>query len=89
MEGNELTRHVSVLESIRMKRRLTPEEKKKLADEKDPYVSGGESRHAFRKNWAKKKAMLSQNHRHHATEKLSMLEKLGDIDSIEDSQMES
>jgi hypothetical protein len=71
-----------------MKRRHTPQEKKKLAYEKDHYVSGGESRHAFRKNWPKKKATLNQKHRHNAAQKLSVLEKLGDIDSIEDSQIE-
>lgn len=71
-----------------MKRRLTPQEKKKLAYGKDHYVSGGESRHAFRKNWPKKKAMLNQKDRYRAAQKLAVLEKLGDIDSIEDSQVE-
>lgn len=71
-----------------MKRRLTPQEKKKLAYEKDHYVSGSESRHAFRKNWPKKKAKLNQKHRHRAARKLSAMEKLGDISSVENSQFE-
>ena len=71
-----------------MKRRLTPQEKKKLAYQKDHYVSGGESRHAFLKNWPKKKAMLNQKNRHRAAQKLSAIEKLANIDSIEDSQSE-
>lgn len=71
-----------------MKRRLTPQEKKKLAYARDHYVSAGESRHAFRKNWPKKKAMANQKRRHHAAQKLSILAKLGDFDSIEDSHFE-
>ena len=59
-----------------MKRRLTPQEKKKLAYARDHYVSAGESRHAFRKNWPKKKAMANQKRRHHAAQKLSILAKL-------------
>lgn len=71
-----------------MKKRVAPPEKKKLAYERDHYVSGGESRHAYRKNWPKKKAMLNQKHRHRATQALHQLEKIGDFDSIEDSGIE-
>jgi hypothetical protein len=71
-----------------MKKRVTPQEKKRLAYERDHYVSGGESRHAFRKNWPKKKAMLNQKHRHRAAQALHKLEKLGDLESIEASGIE-
>jgi hypothetical protein len=71
-----------------MKKRVAPPEKKKLAYERDHYVSGGESRHAYRKNWPKKKAMLNQKHRHRAAQALHELEKLGDFESIEDSRIE-
>ena len=71
-----------------MKKRVTPQEKKRLAYERDHYVSGGESRHAFRKNWPKKKAMLNQKHRHRAAQALHKLEKLGDFESIEASTIE-
>jgi len=71
-----------------MKKRVAAPEKKKLAYERDHYVSGGESRHAYRKNWPKKKAMLNQKHRHRAAQALHQLEKLGDSGSIEDSRIE-
>jgi hypothetical protein len=71
-----------------MKKRITPREKKRLAYDRDHYVSGGESRHAFRKNWPRKKAMLNQKHRHRAGQLLHKLEKLGDFDSIEGSTIE-
>jgi len=71
-----------------MKKRVSPQEKKRLAYERDHYVSGGESRHAFRRNWPKKKAMLNQKHRHRAAQALHKLEKLGDFKSIEDSTIE-
>jgi hypothetical protein len=72
-----------------MKKRLSPQEKKELAYKRDHYVSGGESRHAFRKNWPKKKAMLNQKHRHRSDEMLHRLEKLGDFASIESSAIEA
>jgi hypothetical protein len=68
-----------------MKKRITPQEKKNIAYEKDHYVSAGESRHAFRKNWPKKKAMLNQKHRHRAGQLLHEIEKLGNFESIESS----
>jgi hypothetical protein len=71
-----------------MKKRVTPQEKKRLAYERDHYVSAGESRHAFRKNWPKKKAMVNQIHRHRAAEALHTLERLGGSGSIEDSTIE-
>src|SRR5260221_13840140 len=71
-----------------MKKRVTPQEKKRLAYERDHYVSGGESRHAFRKNWPKKKATLNQKHRHRAPQALHKLEKLGTFASIEASTIE-
>ncbi len=71
-----------------MKKRVAPPEKKKLAYERDHYVSGSESRHAYRKTWPKKKAMLNQKHRHRAAQALHELEKLGDFESIEDSRIE-
>jgi hypothetical protein len=71
-----------------VKKRVTPQDKKKLAYEKDHYVSASESRHAFRKNWPKKKAMLNQKHRHRATQALHKLEKMGDMESIEGSSIE-
>lgn len=71
-----------------MKKRVTPQEKKRLAYERDHYVSGGESRHAYRKNWPKKKAMLNQKHRHRSAQALHQLEKLGDFESIEGSTIE-
>jgi hypothetical protein len=37
-----------------MKKHLSPQEKMELAYKRDHYVSAGESRHAFRKNWPKK-----------------------------------
>lgn len=67
---------------------MAPPEKKKLAYERDHYVSGGESRHAYRKNWPKKKVMLNQKHRRRAGLSLHQLEKLGDFKSIEDSKIE-
>jgi hypothetical protein len=71
-----------------MKKRVTPQEKKRLAYERDHYVSGGESRHAFRKNWPKKKAMFNQKHRHRAAQALHRLEKLGDLNTIESNPIE-
>jgi hypothetical protein len=59
-----------------------PQEKKRLAYERDHYVSAGESRHAFRKNWPKKKARLNRKHRHRVTRLLDQLEKLGDFEAI-------
>jgi hypothetical protein len=71
-----------------MGRRLTPQEKKRLAYSRDHYVSAGESRHAFRKNWPKKKAMANQAHRHLATEKIRQLNKFSDSGSIENAPIE-
>ncbi len=71
-----------------MRKRRSPSEKKRLAYQRDHYVSGGESRHAFRKNWPKKKAKLNQKHRHRAAQTLHRLEKLGDFESIESSTIE-
>ena len=71
-----------------MTRKLTPQEKKKRAYEKDHYVSAGESRHAFRKNWPKKKAMLNQKQRHKDAQALHEVQRLHDLDSIENSQNE-
>jgi|SRR5579863_6711689 len=71
-----------------MKKRVTPQEKKRLAYERDHYVSAGESRHAFRKKWPKKKAMVNQIHRRRAAEALHTLERLADFGSIEDSAIE-
>jgi hypothetical protein len=71
-----------------MKKRKSPQEKKALAYERDHYVSAGESRHAFRKKWPKKKAMMNQIHRHRADQAIHQLEKLGDLDSIDSSPIE-
>ncbi len=71
-----------------MKKRRTPREKKELAYKRDHYVSAGESRHAFRKNWPKKKAMMNQIHRHRAAEALHALERLADAESILNSPEE-
>jgi len=71
-----------------MKKRVSPQEKKRLAYERDHYVSAGESRHAFRKNWPKKKAMANQIHRRRAVEALHALERLEESGSIEDSTIE-
>jgi hypothetical protein len=71
-----------------MGRRLTPQEKKDMAYSRDHYVSAGESRHAFRKNWPKKKAMANQAHRHSAAEKIRLLNRFSDSESIENSPNE-
>src|ERR1700723_372061 len=71
-----------------MGRRLAPREKKDLAYSRDHYVSAGESRHAFRKNWPKKKAMANQAHRHSAAEKIRLLKRLGDSESTENAPKE-
>jgi hypothetical protein len=71
-----------------MGRRLTPQEKKRLAYSRDHYVSAGESRHAFRKNWPKKKAMANQACRHSATEKIRQLNRFSDSESIENAPNE-
>lgn len=71
-----------------MKKRLTPRQKKELAYQKDHYVSAGESRHAFRNNWPKKKARLNQKHRRRATQVLEQVKKPGDVESISDSPRE-
>src|SRR5580658_7100562 len=74
--------------SSAMGRRLTPQEKKDMAYSRDHYVSAGESRHAFRKNWPKKKAMANQAHRHSAAEKIRLLNRFSDSESIENSPNE-
>jgi hypothetical protein len=71
-----------------MKKRRSPREKKDLAYKRDHYVSAGESRHAFRKNWPKKKAMMNQIQRHRAAQALHELERLGDTESILNSPQE-
>jgi hypothetical protein len=71
-----------------MKKQRSPQEKKALAYKRDHYVSAGESRHAFRKNWPKKKAMMNQIHRHRAAQALHELERLGDAESILNSPQE-
>jgi hypothetical protein len=71
-----------------MGRRLTPQEKKDLAYSRDHYVSASESRHAFRKNWPKKKSMANQAHRHSADEKIRQLNRLGDSQSIDNVPIE-
>ena len=71
-----------------MKKPIDPQEKKRLAYERDHYVSAGESRHAFRKNWPKKKAMLNQKKRQRASIALRRLEVLGNFESIEAATIE-
>jgi hypothetical protein len=62
-----------------VKKGLSPQEKKRLAYDRDHYVSAGESRHAFRKEWPKKKAMLNQKYRHQVAQALHTMEKIGDL----------
>jgi len=71
-----------------MKKRLSPQEKKRVAYEKDHYVSAGESRHAFRKNWPKKKRKANKIHRHRASEALHSLERMANLAVVEDSPIE-
>ncbi len=43
-----------------------PQEKKRLHYDKDHVVCGGESQHAFRKNWPRKKARVNREYRRRA-----------------------
>ena len=71
-----------------MKKRRSPQEKKSFSYKKDHYVSAGESRHAFRNHWPKKKATSNQVHRHRAVEALQSIESLGNLESIENAPIE-
>jgi len=70
-----------------MKKRMSPQQKKKLAYERDHYTLG-ESRHGFRRKWPKKKARANQKHRHLSNQALHRLETLGNLEEIEDSALE-
>jgi hypothetical protein len=71
-----------------VKKRLSPQEKKQLAYDRDHYVSGGESCHGFRKKWPKKKATMNQKFRHQVAQALHKMEKIGDAEIIENSTVE-
>jgi hypothetical protein len=68
-----------------VKKRLSPQEKKRLAYKKDHYVLGRDSCHSVRKTWPKKKARVNQEHRRRVAQALLKLETIGDLALIENT----